>query len=104
MKLYGAAPESAKGRYSPAECIGAHKQRIEGNPDPKHISTSYAERQNLTMRMHIRRFARLTNAFSNKVESHAYAVALFSTYYNFVRIHKTLRVTPPMAARVSERL
>jgi IS1 transposase len=104
VKLYGASPESAKGRYSPAECIGAYKERIEGNPDPKHVSTSYAERQNLNMRMHMRRFTRLTNAFSKKVENHAHSVALFTTYYNFVRIHKTLRVTPAMAAGVTSRL
>jgi len=104
VKLYGASPESTKGRYSPAECIGAHKTRIEGNPDPKHVSTPYAERQNLNMRMHMRRFTRLTNAFSKKVENHAHSVALFATYYNFVRIHKTLRVTPAMAAGVTDRL
>lgn len=104
VKLYGAAPESAKGRYSPAECIGAHKHRVEGNPDPKHVSTSFAERQNLNMRMHMRRFTRLTNAFSKKVENHAHSVALFATYYNFVRIHKTLRTTPAMAAGVTKRL
>jgi IS1 family transposase len=104
VKLYGAAPESGKGRYSPAECIGAHKMPIEGNPDPKHISTSFAERQNLNLRMHMRRFTRLTNAFSKKVENHAHNVALFATYYNFVRIHKTLRVTPAMAAGVTSRL
>lgn len=104
VKLYGASPESAKGRYSPAECIGARKERIEGNPDPKHVSTSYAERQNLNMRMHMRRFTRLTNAFSKKIENHAHSVALFTTYYNFVRIHKTLRVTPAMAAGVTTRL
>jgi IS1 family transposase len=104
VKLYGGAPESAKGRYSPAECIGAHKERIEGNPDPKHISTSYAERSNLSVRMHTRRFTRLTNAFSKKVENHAHSVALFAMYYNFVRIHKTLRTTPAMAAGVTARL
>jgi IS1 family transposase len=104
VKLYGAAPESAKGRYSPAECIGAKKVRIEGSPDIDHVSTSYAERQNLTMRMHMRRFTRLTNAFSKKVENHAHSMALFTTYYNFVRIHKTLRVTPAMAAGVADRL
>ena len=104
VKLYGAAPESAKGRYSPADCIGARKVPIEGSPDPKHISTSYAERANLTIRMHQRRFTRLTNGFSKKVENHAHSVALFMTYYNFVRIHKTLRVTPAMAAGVSDRL
>ena len=104
VKMYGAAPDSAKGRYSPAESIGARKQWIEGDPDPKHVSTSYAERSNLTMRMHIRRFTRLTNAFSKKVENHAYAVALHMMYYNFVRIHSTLRMTPAMAAGVSDRL
>jgi IS1 family transposase len=104
VKLYGAAPESAKGRYSPAECVGARKTPITGTPDPAHISTSYAERANLTMRMHMRRFTRLTNAFSKKVENHAYSMALFTTYYNFVSIHKTLRVTPAMAAGVSARL
>lgn len=104
VKLYGEAPESAKGRYSPAECIGAHKERIEGNPDQKHISTSYSERQNLTIRMHNRRFTRLTNAFSKKVENHAHSVALFAAYYNFIRIHSTLRMTPAMAAGVTEHL
>jgi IS1 family transposase len=104
VKLYGATSESAKGRYSPAECIGAHKQPIEGNPDPKYISTSYAERSNLSVRMHTRRFTRLTNAFSKKVENHAHSVALFAMYYNFVRIHETLRTTPAMAAKVTDRL
>lgn len=104
VKMYGAAPESARGRYSPAECIGARKERIEGSPDPKHVSTSYAERQNLTMRMHMRRFTRLTNAFSKKVENHAHAVALHMMYYNFVRIHAKLRVTPAMAAGLTDRL
>ncbi|HEV2602946.1 MAG TPA: IS1 family transposase [Microvirga sp.] len=104
VKLYGPAPDAFKGRYSPAECTGIIKTRIEGNPDPKHVSTSYAERQNLTMRMHMRRFTRLTNAFSKKIENHAYAVALHTMYYNFVRIHSKLRVTPAMAAGVTERL
>ncbi len=104
VKLYGPSSELAKGRYSPAECIGARKETIEGNPDPAHISTSYAERQNLNVRMHTRRFTRLTNAFSKKVENHAHSVALFAMYYNFVRIHKTLRTTPAMAAKVTERL
>ena len=103
VKMYGATPSPA-GRYSPAECTGIKKTAIEGRPDPKHISTSYVERQNLTMRMHMRRFTRLTNGFSKKVENHAYAVALHMMYYNFVRIHKTLRVTPAMAAGVSDRL
>lgn len=104
VKIYGVAPESAKGRYSPAECLGCRKTRIEGNPDPAYVSTSYAERANLTMRMHMRRFTRLTNAFSKKVENHAHAVALHFMYYNFVRIHKTLRVTPAMAAGVTDKL
>jgi IS1 family transposase len=104
VKIYGAAPEAMKGRYSPAECVGARKERIEGNPDPAHVSTSYAERNNLTMRMHMHRFTRLTNAFSKKVENHAYAVALHMMYYNFVRIHSKLRMTPAMAAGVSDRL
>jgi IS1 family transposase len=104
VKLYGSTSESAKGRYSPAECIGARKQRIEGNPDPKYVSTSFAERSNLSVRMHTRRFTRLTNGFSKKVENHAHSVALFAIYYNFVRIHKTLRTTPAMAAGVTKRL
>jgi IS1 family transposase len=103
QKLYGTAPE-AQTRYSPAKCIGVRSEDITGNPDPKHVSTSYVERSNLTMRMHNRRFTRLTNAFSKKVENHAWSVALFATYYNFVRIHKTLRVSPAMAAGVSDRL
>jgi IS1 family transposase len=104
VKLYGATSESAKGHYSPAECIGARKERIEGNPDMKHVSTSYVERQNLTMRMSIRRFTRLTNAFSKKLENHALSVALHYMHYNFCRIHKSLRVTPAMAAGVTDRL
>lgn len=102
VKLYGAAPESAKGRYSPAECIGARKEPIEGSPDPKHISTSYVERQNLTMRMSMRRFTRLTNAFSKKVENHVHALSLYFVFYNFCRMHKTLRMTPAMAAGISD--
>jgi hypothetical protein len=103
VKLYGESPEAEK-RYSPAVCIGAHKMPVEGNPDPKYISTSFAERQNLNVRMHTRRFTRLTNAFSKKVEDHAHSVALFAMYYNFVRIHKTLRTSPAMAANVTKRL
>jgi IS1 family transposase len=103
-KIYGASPESAKGRYSPAECVGVTKQRIEGDPDPKHVSTSYVERSNLTQRMHNRRFTRLTNGFSKKFQNHAYSVALFAMYYNFVKVHSTLRMSPAMAAGVSKTL
>jgi len=101
-KIYGASPEAAKGRYSPAECIGVKEERIEGKPDPAHISTSYVERSNLTQRMHNRRFTRLTNGFSKKFENHAYSVALFAMYYNFVKTHSTLRMPPAMAAGVSK--
>lgn len=104
VKIYGSAPESAMGRYSPAECSGAKKQCVTGNPDRDHVSTSFVERQNLTMRMHMRRFTRLTNGFSKKVENHAYAVALHMMYYNFVRIHSKLRMSPAMAAGVTNRL
>lgn len=104
VKIYGAAPEEWKGRYSPAVCTGAKKETVMGNPDPEFISTSYVERQNLTMRMHMRRFTRLTNGFSKKVENHSHAIALHFMYYNFVRIHKTLQVTPAMEAGVSDRL
>jgi len=104
IKIYGASPESAKGRYSPAECSGIKKTRIEGDPDDKHVSTSYVERQNLTMRMHMRRLTRLTNAFSKKIENHAHAVALHFVYYNFCRIHSKLRMSPAMAAGICSRL
>lgn len=104
VKMYGASPDAAKGRYSPADCTGIMKRAVEGDPDKKHVSTSFVERQNLTMRMHMRRFTRLTNGFSKKVENHAYAVALHMMYYNFVRMHKTLRMTPAMAAGISDRL
>lgn len=104
VKVYGRNGEMDQRRYSPPPCIGAVKGAITGNPDPKHVSTSYAERQNLNIRMHTRRFTRLTNAFSKKVENHALSVALFAMYYNFVRIHKTLRVTPAMAAGVTDKL
>lgn len=103
IKLYGnAGEEGTKGKYSPAECTGAIKERIQGNPDMKHVSTSYVERQNLTMRMSMRRFTRLTNGFSKKVENHIHALSLYFMYYNFCRIHKTLRVTPAMAAGVAD--
>ena len=106
QKIYGNAEggKKAEKKYSPAECVGTQKKVISGNPDPKHISTSYIERQNLTMRMHMRRFTRLTNAFSKKIENHAYAIALHFVYYNFVNIHKTLRVPPAMEAGLIKRL
>jgi hypothetical protein len=92
-------------RRCPAECIGARKERIEGNPDPKHVSTSYAERQNLTMRMQMRRFTRLTNAFSKKFENHMHMVALYAVWYNYVKQHKSLKgLSPAMAAGISNTL
>ena len=104
IKLYGASGKEDERRYSPAECIGIRQKVVEGNPARKHISTSYIERQNLTMRMSMRRFTRLTNAFSKKLENHAHAVALHMWWYNFGRIHQTLKVTPAMEARVTDRL
>jgi IS1 family transposase len=101
VKHYGPDPAGEK-RYSPAECIGISKHRVEGSPDPKHVSTSFAERQNLTLRMSDRRFTRLTNAFSKKLKNHDLSVALHYMNYNFCRIHKTLRITPAMAAGVTD--
>src|SRR5437588_4668172 len=103
QKIYGATIENEK-QYSPARCIGCDMKVVSGNPNPKHISTSYVERQNLTMRMSIRRFTRLTNAFSKKLENHALSVALHYMHYNFCRIHKTLKISPAMAAGVTSRL
>ena len=103
VKLYGPTI-TAPGRYSPAECTGIKKIRVEGNPDIKHVSTSYVERQNLTMRMSMRRFTRLTNAFSKKLDNHIHALALYFVFYNFTRIHKTLRMSPAMAAGITDRL
>lgn len=100
QKIYGPGPEQH--RYSPPQCIGIRSDMLHGHPDPAHISTSYIERQNLTMRMQMRRFTRLTNGFSKKIENHAAAIALHYMAYNFVKIHKTLRVTPAMAAGVTD--
>ena len=96
------AAQGHAGRYSPAAFVGSTKEVIRGNPDAKHISTSFVERQNLTMRMSMRRFTRLTNGFSKKLENHAYAVALHFLHYNFARVHKTLRVTPAMEAGLAD--
>ena len=104
VKIYGASPESGQGRYSPPVCVSVKKHAVKGNPDLAHVNTSYVERSNLQMRMSMRRFTRLTNGFSKKVEAHVNAVALHFVYYNFCRIHKTLRVTPAMAAGVTDRL
>jgi hypothetical protein len=90
------------GRYSPAVCIGCKKNEVSGSPDPKHISTSCIERAKLTMRMSIRRFARTTNAFSKKIENHAAMVSLYFMYYNFGRVHQTLRVTPAMETGIAD--
>jgi len=105
VKLYGTAPEALQGRYSPPVCIGARKSEITGQPDPAHVSTSYVERANLTMRMAMRRFTRLTNAFSKKFANHCHMVALYATWYNLIKQHKTLKgITPAMAAGVSDKL
>ena len=98
-KIYASSQEEV--RYSPAVCIGCEKRRIMGNPDPMHVSTSFVERSNLTMRMHMRRFTRLTNGHSKKIENHIYAVALHFMHYNFAKVHQTLRVTPAMEAGIA---
>jgi IS1 family transposase len=102
VKIYGNVAEGGEVRYSPAVCMGAKKAAISGKPDFKHISTSFAERQNLSMRMGMRRFTRLTNGFSKKVENHEHALAIYFMHYNFCRIHTSLRVTPAMEAGVSQ--
>lgn len=104
VKVYGKEAGIPAGRYSPPKIRGTDSHALIGRPDREHVSTSFAERQNLTMRMNMRRFTRLTNAFSKKVENHAHAVSLHFMYYNFGRIHKTLRVTPAMAAGVSDHI
>jgi hypothetical protein len=101
VKMYKSDRGTIDARYSPAECIGCRETPITGKPDYNHISTSYAERQNLTMRMKMRRFTRLTNAFSKKLENHRWAVALYFMHYNFCRVHQTLRVTPAMEAGIA---
>jgi hypothetical protein len=103
VKIYGETVEGQK-RYSPAECVGTKKMPVTGNPDPCCVSTSFVEQQNLNIRMGIRRFTRLTNAFSKKIENHFHMLALYFMFYNFVRIHKTLKVTPAMAAGIETRL
>lgn len=104
IKVYGTEGQTKDDarRYSPAECTGTEKKRITGNPDMENVSTSYVERQNLTMRMHMRRFTRLTNAFSKKIENHMHAISLYFMFYNFCKIHKTLRVTPAMEAGIDD--
>jgi IS1 family transposase len=103
VKVYGKSTEGAH-RYSPPVCTGAHRHRVEGKPDPKHVSTSFVERQNLNVRMGNRRMTRLTNAFSKKAENHAHMMAVYFKHYNFVRLHQTLKITPAMAAGVTSKL
>lgn len=106
VKMHGASEgtNQHEKKYSPAECTGCKKIKISGEPNAKFVSTSYVERQNLTMRMHMRRFTRLTNAFSKKIENHGYAIALHFVYYNFCKLHKSLSVTPAMQAGLTKRV
>ncbi len=101
-KIYSAPPQEGQTRYSPGECCGTRKMKIKGNPDMAKVSTSFVERQNLTMRMSMRRMTRLTNAFSKKIENLAHAVALHFMHYNFCRVHQTLRVTPAMQVGIAD--
>jgi hypothetical protein len=104
VKMYGADREESETRYSPAQCIGCQSAVVTGSPDPKHISTSFVERQNWSVRIAMRRYTRLSNGFSRKIENHTAAVALYYFSYNFIKIHRTLRVSPAMAAGVTDRL
>ena len=104
VKLYGNAPKDEQIRYSPATCIGARREQVSGQPVREDVSTSHVERHNLTMRMSMRRFTRLTNAFSKKIDNHIHALSLYFVYYNFCRIHKTLKVTPAMQAGLTDTL
>lgn len=101
IKLYG-KPAQPDTRYSPGECIGTERHSVNGRPDPRHINTSFIERSNLNLRMGVRRFTRLTNAFSKKFENHCHAVAIYFSYYNLCRVHQTLRVTPAMEAGLTD--
>jgi hypothetical protein len=104
IKLYGAPSDNPKTRYSPAACIGTRTGILSGNPDRDHISTSYIERQNLNLRMGVRRFTRLTNASSKKFENHFHMVAMYHAYHNFCRVHQTLKVTPAIDAGLTDRV
>lgn len=104
LKLYGPGPQTPETRYSPAECIGTRRTLVEGNPDMARVSTSHVERLNLSLRMQLRRFTRLTNAHSKKLANHIFMVALYTVFYNFIRIHKSLRMTPAMSAGLADRL